>query len=283
MAGRKSGANISNTFITLALAAIAVIVLMPYFWLVTTAFKSNAEIFSRTMVWLPARLRWENFVTGWTALKPYSFLTFFRNSFFLAAVNLAGTLFSCSLVAFGFSRIQFRGRNGFFIIVLATMMLPGQITMIPMYIVWAKLKLVNSYWPLIIPYFLGSPFYIFLLRQFMINIPRELDEAAICDGCSKFRIFYRIILPLSKPALFTVAIFTFSEVYEDFLGPLIYLSSPKLYTVSMAMRMFFSNDTLPQYGPTLAMSLVCMLPEFLIFVFAQKALIQGIATTGLKA
>lgn len=279
----RLGTKISNIMIVLVLSVIAIIILMPYFWLVTTAFKSNAEIFTRKMVWFPEQLRWDNFSTGWNALKPYSFLTFFRNSFFLVAVSLIGTIFSCSLVAYGFSRIQFRFRNGLFLIVLATMMLPSQITMIPMYTIWAKLKLVNTYVPLIIPYFLGSPFYIFLLRQFMINIPKELDEAAICDGCSKFRIYLRIILPLSKPALFTVVIFTFSEVYEDFLGPLIYISSPKLYTVSIAMRMFFSNDTLPQYGPTLAMSLVCMIPTFLIFVFAQKALIQGIATTGLKA
>jgi multiple sugar transport system permease protein len=282
--GKKNASQRTiNVMIMALLGVIAVVVLMPYFWLVTTAFKTNEEIFSRNMVWLPAHWRWENFVTGWNALKPYSFLTFFKNSFVLVALCLVGCLISCTLVAYGFSRIDFKFRNGLFVIVLATMMLPSQITMIPMYIIWAKLKFVNTYVPLVLPWFLGSPFYIFLLRQFMSNIPKELDEAAVIDGCSKFWIYYKIILPLSKPAIFTVAIFAFSEVYDDFMGPLIYLSSPKLYTVSMAMRMFFSNDTLPQYGPTLAMSLVCMIPVFLVFVFAQKTLIQGIATTGLKA
>ena len=269
--------------LTVALSLIAAVVLMPFFWLVTTAFKSNEEIFTRNMVWLPAQLRWENFAIGWNALKPFSFLMFFKNSFVLVAICLVGCLVSCTLVAYGFSRIQFRFRNGLFVVLLSTMMLPSQITMIPMYIIWANLKQVNTYVPLALPWFLGSPFYIFLLRQFMSGIPKELDEAAVIDGCSKFWIYYRIILPLTKPAIFTVAVFAFSEVYDDFLGPLIYLSDPKLYTVSMAMRLFFSNDTLPQYGPTMAMALVCMLPVLLLFIFAQKALIQGIATTGLKA
>lgn len=283
MPGIKNRKLIKELPVMLLLCVIVAIVLMPFFWLITTAFKTNAEIFSRQMVWFPARLRWENFSIGWNALKPYSFLMFFKNSFILVAINLAGLLFSCTLTAFGFSRLQFKGRNVLFMVLLSTMMLPSQITMIPMYIIWSKLKFVDTYLPLTLPSFLGSAFYIFLLRQFMATIPKELDEAAVIDGCSKFRSYWKIILPLSKPAIFTVAVFAFSEVYDDFMGPLIYLSNPKMYTVSMAMRMFFSNDTIPQYGPTLSMALISMLPVLILFIFAQKALIQGIATTGLKA
>jgi multiple sugar transport system permease protein len=264
------------------LSIVGVLCFLPFFWTVSTALKTNPEIFSRQMVWLPAAPRWENFRIGWTAISSFTFTTFFKNSLVLVLINLVGYFLSSTLVAYGFARMKFALRRFWFIVLLATMMLPAQVTMVPTYILWSRLGFVNTYLPLTLPSFLGEAFYIFLMRQFIITIPTEIDEAAFCDGCSKFGIYARFILPLSKPALFTVLIFSFSDVYESFMMPLIYLNSPKLFPVSLALRLFFSNDTIPEWGPIHAMVLVAMLPLLISFILGQRALIQGITTTGLK-
>ena len=279
----KNGMNKAGRYIVyIALIILAVVFLFPFYWLVTSAFKSTAEILSRYMVWLPEKMQWKNFTNGWKAIPPLSYDLFFTNTFKIVFMNVLGYVLSSTLVGFGFSRLNFKGKNILFIIMLSTMMLPSQVTLIPVFLIWTRLNFINTYVPLIIPSFFGSAFFIFLLRQFMNGIPYELDEAAICDGCSKFGIYCRIILPLCKPAIFTIMVFSFTDAYEEFFNCLIYLNKPVLYTVSLALRMFINNEGPANWGPTLAMALVTMVPLILVFIIAQKTLIQGITTTGLK-
>lgn len=267
-----------HTFLLL----FGLVLLFPFYWLLSSSLKNNPEIFSRTMVWIPEKLRWENFVQGWKAIPPYTYTLFYKNTFYIVLVNLAGSLVSNSLVAFGFARLDFKYRNQLFIVLLATMMLPYQVTMIPVYILFSRLGFVNTYIPLTIGSFFGSAFHVFLLRQFMMGIPYELDESAVCDGASVLQVFYKIVLPLCKPALFTIVLFTFGEAYNDFMGPLIYLNKVNKFTVSLALRMFVSNEGRTDWGPILAMVLVSMIPSLIAFLIAQKNLIEGISTTGIK-
>jgi multiple sugar transport system permease protein len=193
-----------------------------------------------------------------------------------------GTVMSSAIVAYGFARIKFFGRNFWFVCMLLTLMLPYQVVMIPQFIIFFKLYWTNSFKPLIVPMFMGQPFFIFLIIQFIRGIPSELDEAAKIDGCGRFRTFYSIILPLIVPALITSAIFQFYWKWDDFLGPLLYLNKPTLYTVSLALRMFSDPFTSTDWGAIFAMSTLSLVPIFIVFIIFQKYLIRGISTTGLK-
>lgn len=274
--------QVKQSLYHLLLLVFGLILLFPFYWLISSSFKTNVEIFSREMVWIPENLRWENFAIGWKALPPYTYTLFFKNSFIIAGINVIGSILSNTLVAYGFARLSFKYKDQLFIVLLATMMLPYQVTMIPVYILFSNLHLVDSYVPLTLGSFFGSAFFIFLLRQFMMGIPFELDESAVCDGCSPFQIFHKIILPLCKPAIFTVILFSFSGSYDDFMGPLIYINSISKFPIPLALRMFVSNEGRMDWGPILAMTLVSLLPPLLVFLGAQKNLIEGISTTGLK-
>lgn len=226
---------------------------------------------------------WENYAKGWKGFGRTGFDVYFSNSLFITTLSVIGAILSSSIVAYGFARLQFRFKKILFACLLGTVMLPVQITLIPQYIMFHNIGWVNTFYPLIVPAFLGgTPFFIFLLIQFIRGIPRELDEAAIIDGCSTFGIFWRIILPLIKPALVTVAIFAFMWAWDDFLAPLIYLNSADIQTVSLGLRNFMDAEGGTSWGPLLAMSTLSLLPQFIIFLFFQKHLVEGIATTGLK-
>lgn len=262
---------------------IGFIMLYPILWTLASSLKPESEVFQNAASLIPNALEWGNYVQGWEGFGGITFGSFFINSGIVTLLVVLGTLFSSSLVAFGFARLDFKFKRILFICLLGTIMLPTQVTLIPQYVLFHKLGWVNTYNPLTLPaFFGGSAFFIFLMIQFIKGIPKELDEAAVMDGCSTFGIFYRIILPLMKPTLATVAIFSFYWTWDDFMGPLIYLNDPNLFTVSLGLRLFSDPSSVTEWGPLFAMSIVSLLPVFIIFLFFQKYLVEGISTTGLK-
>lgn len=223
-------------------------------------------------------LEWQNYKNGLTFIP---FVQELRNTLVVSLCSVLGTILSCSLVAYGLAKIKWRGRNALFIIVLSTMMLPAQVTMIPVFSIFVKLGWIDTFLPLIVPSFLGNAFFIFLLRQFFMGIPQELSEAAKLDGCSEFDIYRRVIMPLSKPALATVGLFTFMGAWNDFMGPLIYLVNESKYTLSLGLAMFtgqYSNE----YGMLMAVSTVVTVPIIVLFFFTQRTFIQGMTMSGIK-
>jgi multiple sugar transport system permease protein len=275
------GRELSSAAYQLGLLALGFVLIYPILWMVANSFKSTAEIFGSASL-LPKALLIDNYTRGWKFIGRITFTTFFGNSFFYAVVATAGTVFSSALVSFGFARLRFRGKGFWFACMFTTMIIPFQVIMIPQFIIFQKLGWVNSFLPLIVPLFLGQPFFIFLMVQFIRGIPIELDESAWIDGGSSFRIFRSIIFPLLKPALITTTIFSFYWRWDDFLGPLLYLNKPKLYTVSLALRMFADPTTSTDWGAIFAMGTLSLVPVLVVFVLFQKHLVQGITTTGMK-
>jgi len=264
------------TYVLLLLLALSFVI--PFLWLLSGSFKSNTELFANPPIWIPKRLQWENYVV---AFQEFPFLLYLKNTLFIAFMNIIGAVISNTLIAYGFSRIEWKMREGVFIIVLATMMLPFQVTMIPLFILFQKMGWLGTFLPLIVPVFLGNAYFIFLLRQFFITIPKELSESAKVDGASEFRIYWQMILPLSMPVVTTVAIFSFIRAWGDFIGPLVFLSNNKLYTLSLGMQQIMSvND--PRWPLLMAVGVSMTLPVLVIFFLMQKYFIQGIASSGVK-
>ena len=259
----------------------AVVMLYPLLWLASSSLKPAELIFSDPSLW-PKRIDLSNYTRGWEGVAlPFS--QFFRNSFIVAGGAVVGNLLACSMAAYAFARLNFRFKRLWFALMLGTIMLPAHATLIPQYVLFLNFGWINTFLPLIAPKFLATDsFFIFLMVQFIRSIPRELDEAASIDGCGFFGIYWRIILPLMVPALVTTAIFTFIWTYEDFLLPLVYLSDMNLYTVPQGLRLFMASTGESAWGPLMAMSLVSLVPVFVIFLVFQRLLIEGISTTGLK-
>ncbi|SER79521.1 multiple sugar transport system permease protein [Gracilibacillus ureilyticus] len=266
----------------LLVGGFAILLLYPVIWLIMSSFKLSENIFVTAQSLIPNPFVLENYAQGWEGFGDYGFATFIKNTAIFVAFVLVGHLISCSLIAFGFARLKFVGRSFWFAIMIKTLMLPYEVVMIPQYIIFAELGWLNSLKPLVVPAYFGHPFFIFLLVQFIRTIPRELDEAATIDGCNTFQIYYRIILPLIVPALATTAIFTFYWTWDNLLGPVLYLNSPAKYTVSMALNMFLSNETVSNWGAMFAMSTVSLIPVFVIFFIFQRYVVEGISTSGLK-
>ena len=229
--------------------------------------------------WIPKRLQWENFEQGLTFLP---FARYFANTSYITLLSVAGQLLSSPLIAFGFAKLRARSRDTLFVLLLSTMMLPRHVTMVPLFILYRKLNWIDTYWPLIVPAFAGAPYYIFLLRQFLLTIPQELSDAAKIDGCGYFGAYTRIFIPLSKPALATVAIFTFMSSWNDFMGPLIYISSDEKWTLTLGLSRFTGMYGETAWNQLMAVSLIIILPSILLFFFAQRLFIQGIVITGVK-
>ena len=270
------------TVMYLLLGALCLLFLAPFAWMLSVSGHDLAGVFAQPYRWIPERYRWENFSLV-TSLLP--FWRYAANTLFITVFVLVGTLLSCSLAAYGFSRIRFRGRDTLFALCLSTMMLPGQVTMIPLYMLFVSLGWIDTYLPLIVPAFFGSPVYIFLLRQFFMTIPREYDEAAVLDGAGRFRIYWSIILPLARPALAVVALFTFVGTWNDFFGPLIYLNSPETATLTLGLSMLKSQVVgtgATQWHLLMAGAVLIMLPNVLIFFLAQKHFVKGITVGGLR-
>ncbi len=260
------------------LSGLSIIFILPFLWMISTALKAPEQVWVFPPQWIPNPIVWKNFPE---ALKSMDFTLHLKNTLLITGFTMCGTLLSSSLVAYGFAMFRFKFREILFMLLLSTMMLPSQVTIIPLFIVFTSLGWVNTFKPLIIPSFFGSPFFIFLLRQFFLTIPRELNEAAIIDGAGYFSIYRRIVLPLSKPAIASVAIFQFMGAWNDFFGPLIYLNQMDKYPLSLALYAFrgiYSTDW--QY--LMAASIVVTLPCLVVFFLAQRYFIQGIALTGMK-
>ncbi|ODT81358.1 MAG: sugar ABC transporter permease [Pelagibacterium sp. SCN 64-44] len=263
------------------LIATSFIMVYPLIWMFASSLKPDNQIFGNLGLW-PSEFQWQNYWQGWNAL-PVSFTTFFWNSTVVTVLSVIGNVISCSFAAYAFARLEFTGKNIWFALMMMTLMIPYHVVLIPQYILFLNLGWVNTYLPLIVPKFLaGEAFFVFLMIQFFRQLPRELDEAAMIDGCSPFKIYWAIIMPLSMPAMATAAIFSFIWTWEDFLGPLVYLNDMKDYTVPLALRSFISTDGVSQYGPMFAMSILSILPIILFFVIFQRLIIRGIAMSGLK-
>lgn len=275
----KRDARLAKTIAShAALILLGALFFLPFYWLVLTSLKSDAEVFKMPPVWVPEKLLWENFGRSVTYIP---FFLYLKNTLVICGLSVAGTVLSSSLVAYSFSRIQWPGRDALFGVLLATMMLPGQVTLIPVFAIFRALGWIDTIKPLVVPHFLGTAFYIFMLRQFFLTIPLELSDAARIDGCSEWGIYQRVILPLARPALATVGLFTFINAWNDFLGPLIYLNDERKATLSLGLQQFVSQHG-AEWSLLMAASTLMTLPIILLFFFAQRTFIQGIALTGVK-
>lgn len=267
----------------ICLCLFGFIMVYPLLWMVMSSFKESSKIFTTAGQLIPDRLILDNYHTGWKGFSKTTFGTYFMNSFFISVTATIGTVFSSSIVAYGFARCNFFGKKVLFSAMLVSMMLPAQVLMIPQYLWYQKLNWIGGYLPLIIPYYFAiQGFFVYLMVNFIKGIPKELDESAKIDGCSYYSIYIRIILPLLVPALITGAIFSFIWRWDDFLSALLYVSNSKRYPVSLALKLFCDPGSSSDYGAMFAMSTLSILPVMAIFVFFQKYLVEGIAATGIK-
>ncbi len=266
----------AHAFLTL----FAIAMIYPLLWMLFASFKPGTEIFGDAGL-LPSTFTLENYVAGWRALGGFG--QFFLNSGIVAVIVVVGTLLSCSLAAYAFARLDFAFKRVAFSVMLLTIMLPFHVTVVPQYIVFSNLDWVNTFIPLVLPKLLATDaFFVFLLVQFIRGIPTDLDQAAKIDGCGSFRIYWQIIMPLMKPALATAAIFAFIWNWNDFFTPLLYLTNPDMYTVPLGLRAFVDSEGESAWGSLFAMSILSLIPIFLVFLVGQKYLVKGVATTGLK-
>lgn len=264
------------------MAVAALVMIYPALWMLAGTFKTNPEIMSGSLSILPTQFTFDSYQRGWAGFGGITFATFFRNSFLIAGLSTVGAIMSAAVVAYGFARISFVGQRFWFAIMVMTLMLPYQVVMVPQYILFRQLGWINTFLPIIVPQFFGFAFFIFLTMQFIRGIPRELDESAVIDGANRFQIFFWVILPNIHPALITVAIFSFYWRWNEFLEPLIYLSNPRLYPVSVALQAFADPDSTLDWSAIFSMGVLSVLPVLLIFLFFQRYLVEGISTTGLK-
>lgn len=272
----------SIIFHVVALVLVA-IVLYPALWMMASSFKPNSEIGGgNTSLW-SANFSFDNFATAMDGIGGVSTLTFFTNSLILAVGAVVGTILSASVSAYAFARINFPGRGLFFGLMIATLLLPFHVVIIPQYIIFQQLGLVDTYVPLLIGKFLAADaFFVFLMVQFMRGLPAELDEAARIDGAGHVRIFGSIMLPLMKPALISTSIFSFIWSWNDFLGPLLYLNTPEKYPLPLALRLFVDQTQSSDYGAMIAMSVLALLPVLVFFLLFQRYIVEGVSTQGLK-
>ena len=275
---QRSGKAIIKFVIVAVVALGAAFFIIPFAWMVSTAGKEGSLIWKVPPVWIPPHYEWRNYIEGWRILP---FDTFYFNTIKVTILTVGGVLFSSSLAAFAFARLRFPGREILFIIVLSTMMLPSHVTMIPRYMFYAKLGWVDTHKPLWVQWWFGDAFSIFLLRQFFMTVPLELDDAARIDGCSRFGAFLRILLPLSRPALGVVTIFETTWSWNNFMGPVIYLDSLKHFTVALGLRQF-QQRTGTEIQYMMAQTVIFLIPVLVLFFVAQKRFIQGIVVTGVK-
>jgi len=262
----------------LIVLASAIVFIFPVYWMLITSLKSDPEVFHFPTIWWPAQLRWDNYPD---ALSTFPFLGYAVNTLRIAIPVVIGTTVSSSLVAYGFSRLRWRGREVVFYLVLATLMIPSWVTLVPLYILFNRIGWVDTYRPLILPSWFGDAFSIFLLRQFFLRQPQDLIDAARIDGASHLRIFAEIIVPLARPALAVVALFAFINAWTDFFNPLIYLTNPDKYTLQLGLFTFFSQHFVNWPG-FMAASVVVLMPVAILFFLTQKTFIEGITFTGLR-
>lgn len=279
---KKTNKTLLNVFSYTILILFGVIMCYPLIWMFFASFKTNAEIFTGISLF-PESYNFDSFRNGWKGVAGNTYATFFKNSFLLVVPTTIFTVVSSALVAYGFARFEFKGKKVLFAILLSTLMLPNSILIIPRYAIFRDLNVLDSYYPFyLMAVFACYPFFTYMLVQFTRGIPRDLDEAACIDGCGSFRIFYSILMPLLKPALFSVGLFQFLWTYNDYFNSLIYISTMKKYTVSLALRMTMDSEATVAWSNIMAMSCLVVLPVVILFFIAQKYFVEGIATSGLK-
>lgn len=280
---KKTKKIIANVFFYTIATLFALVYMFPLYWMVVSSLKPMNEIFKIPFEWLPDKWTFKHYISGWHFMGGVTFTKVYLNTFFVTIMSVIGTVFTASMVSFGFARIKFKGRNFLFVVLLATMMLPYQVTTVPNYLIFNALGLIDTLPALFIGSFLGGgAFYIFMIRQFFMGIPYELDEAARIDGASIFRIFAQIILPLSKPVLLTVTVISFSSAYNDFFSPLILINSLKRFTIPVAINVFLDEAGAGNIGASIAMTTLSIAPLLILFFIVQKQFMQGIVSTGLK-
>jgi multiple sugar transport system permease protein len=257
---------------------IGVFLITPFYWMIATSLKTTNQLFDIPPSWIPNPIAWENYAR---VFKQIPFHLFIRNSFVLAFWNIIGRVFSCTLVAYGFSRFRFPGRTVLFLVLLGTLMVPSTVTLVPRYFLFAKLKMINTYWPLILPSFGGNAYLIFLMRQYMMTIPMEIDEAALLDGANRWQILRHIIAPLCMPAIVLVIVFTFVWVWNDFMDPLIFINDMEKFPVSVGLS-YFRSTNFTSWELLTAGSMMALLPPAILFLIFQRKLIGGISVTGTK-
>ena len=289
----RAGKVVRHTITHLFIIALGLLMIYPVVWMVISSFKPNSMIFSDPGL-IPKAVTLENYISGWKGYAGTSFGRFFTNSLLMCVVAIIGNLISCTMAAYAFARLKFAGKGLWFAVMMITLMLPGHVTIVPRYILFntfgwvgADLPIIGaagSLLPIIMPKFLATDaFFVFLLVQFMRSLPKELDEAATIDGCGKFGVFFRIILPNATPALVTTALFTFLWTWDDFFNHLLYLTKPEIFSVSRALRTFVGDaGAVSNWGGALAMGTLSMIPTFILFFSLQKYFVQGITTTGIK-
>lgn len=277
MKKKKSSAVLRRVLLYIVLILIAVIMVVPFFWMLSTSLKTQYDAVKIPPVWIPDPPQWENYVKLFTEQPMFQFML---NTIKIVFFVVLGQLFFSSLAAYSFARISFKGRNVVFFFYIATLMVPGQVTMIPTYLMFAKAGLTDNHLALILPAFF-SAFGVFLLRQFFMSLPRELEEAAEIDGCNPFMTYWRIMLPLVVPAMLTLGVFTLMNTWNDYMGPLIYLSSPEKYTMTLGIA-YFKGVYTTQWNLVMAGSIVSVMPILIAYLCAQKYFIEGIAFSGVK-
>ena len=272
---------VKDTIYHLFVIAFGLLMIYPVIWMILSSFKMKSEILGNNAPFLPTKWIWENYPNGWAGGGSYTFGTFFLNSLFVSVMGTLGTVISSAMVSYGLARVAFKGRQIWFTVMIMTMLLPGQVLMIPQYIIWNTIGLTGSFVPLILPKFLGWPFFIYMMMQFIRGLPKELDEAAMIDGCNKYTIFSRIILPLLGPSIITTIVISFYWIWDDYMGPLLYLSKPGLKTVSLAIK-GFADAQGTNFGPMFAMSTLSLIPVFTLFLFFNRYLMDGVTAGSVK-
>ena len=279
---RKPAQSNRIALIYLLLAMSAVVFLLPLFWMITTSLKTQTEVYVFPPTFFPQTFRWQNFPEGWT-YESMQWTRWLLNTLAITTAVMVGTLLSASLCGYGFARISFPGRDIWFIMVLASIMLPNAVTLIPLFIGFHRVGWLDTFLPLTVPaFFGGGAFNIFLMRQFFKGLPLELEEAALMDGANRLRILWQIFIPLSRPAIATISVFTFQAVWNDYFGPLIFLTSQENYTLALGIT-FFKGLYRTQIPYMMAMSFLMVIPMIVVFFFAQKLMIRGVVLSGIKA
>ncbi len=282
---RRSGRRPARYWLGVAtrhglLIMVSIFFVTPFYWMVITSLKTATTVFTTPVQWWPSSLHWENYITA-ANYPSFPFLRFMWNSFYYSGMVTLGTVLSCAAVGYGFARLRFPGRDALFVITIATLMIPTIVTFIPTFVIFKNLGWIGGYAPLIVPSFFGSGFFIFMMRQFFMGLPKELDDAARVDGASEFRIFWQIMLPLVRPALLVMAVFTFLWTWHEFFGPLVYLQDSAKYPLSLGLFTFRARRTtdwhLMMAGATMATA-----PLVIIFFVAQRYFLEGIKLTGIK-
>ncbi len=276
---RNWGPLLHKVFVYCTLITCSVVVMLPFFWMITTSLKASGTEFTFPIEWLPNPPRWRNYWDGWTVM-PFNLWAF--NSTRITALAIVGSICSSAIVGFGFGRIRFPGRDALFLLVLATMMLPYPSVIVPLFLLFKQIGWIDTILPITVPtYFGANAFFIFLLRQFFKTLPLDLDDAARVDGCNTLQVFLRISLPLIRPALGIIFVFSFMHNWNDFLGPLIFLSDNDKYTLALGLR-FFQGQYRVEWALLMAVSLIILMPNIVLFFLAQKYYIQGIVVSGVK-